>query len=268
MRRRFYRLSEQNEQAYLHQLCMSPNDRSSVRADALAAAEHLADVDPPYADLEAWERDARASDLDSILLDEPAVNGRLNPPHALQERWKEMCMHNKFRTVKDQIREEMDIHTPTTTTESLEYTIETTPWVWYVVQCAALYNAVWFIRFIHAHDPDLFERGSERGLQVSTGFELEEMEGLFAYACMKTGNVEMVEYLLEAGCDPNEPNCGGTPLFLAAKKGDLHMMVALLRAGATSHPMRGFTTGVGTDLYYRLLWGAHPCRPGIHMKIS
>ena len=212
---RFYRRDTEgtDDQAYLHQLRMHPNDRSSVRADAPVAA------DPPYADLEAWEREAEMPDLDAHF----------------QAQWMEMCEKNQFRRVKDQMITEGMFFVKNN--RSLEDTRNDPWWVWKIVQYAAYYNAVWFIKFIHDYDPDLFKRGSERGLQVSShGFQLHMMEGLFCHACMTTGNVEMVEYLLKEGCDPNEPSDEGTPLFLAAKTGDLHMMEALLRAGATSNP--------------------------------
>jgi hypothetical protein len=143
----------------------------------------------------------------------------------LAQRWEQMCKEGKFEEISEEI-------------EGGSYCVYNSEWLWEIVCSAAWLGHVWFIKFIHSLDPHLFSRGSEFGVHNSHNgnhIPLITMRGLMAEACSRMGNVEMIQYLLSVGCDPNEKNFDGPPIFQVAERGDLPMMKALLLGGADIH---------------------------------
>lgn len=150
-------------------------------------------------------------------------------PMVLGTQWIDMCVQNQFQDVHDQI-------------VSGRYCVrgDENPWMWDIIRCVARYGHVWFIEFILRQDTTLFKRGSELGVQNSShGFQLTLTKVSLQSACERMGNVEMVQYLLDKGCDPDEKGFDGTSLFVAAKYGDLSMMKAFVVGGANPHRQKG-----------------------------
>ena len=101
-------------------------------------------------------------------------------------------------------------------------------WVPIVLAYAAFYNNVDFLVFMRSLDPGLFTK-------MAMFRDPRYMScNLFQWACARTGNTEMVEYL----CSIYDPNCVhpiGRPIQLACERGDEFMVEALLNHGATVH---------------------------------
>ena len=120
---------------------------------------------------------------------------------------------------------------------NVDVRVAANPWVWKMVEYAALNNDVNFLIYLHCQDKALFDRS--RLHIVTTRDKVSEetpwsgFDSPFVSACSKPGNVNMIKYLLKF-FDPNSPDKKGLPLFKAAKHGDLPMMQALVKAGATS----------------------------------
>lgn len=86
----------------------------------------------------------------------------------------------------------------------------------------------------------------EQVLAQALGRSPKQAEAELLVSALNTGNISVLEKLLEAGIDINTPAVGdGTPLMIASAKGNLDMVESLLSLGANPN---AFSEGDGNAL--------------------